>query len=156
MFFKAFTHNSKLAKNEPGWGSVDKGKLPQAAFARKGANKSDWGFPHHWIQNGSGSDDNGCYTSGTMYLHRGGLGAAWSAANGGRSGKPAEAAVKAHLRAHYAALGITPAALQALDPTIDVAAVDAELLAAGLLTQRDLDEPDVSALISRFIAEFDK
>ena len=29
----AFVHNSEVAKNEPAWGSVDKTKLPDTAFA---------------------------------------------------------------------------------------------------------------------------
>jgi len=32
----ALTHNSKLADNEPDWGSVDKTKLPRNAFADQG------------------------------------------------------------------------------------------------------------------------
>jgi len=41
-----------------------------------------------------------------MYLHRGGLAAAWAAAQGARSGKQASSAVKAHLQAHRKAVGM--------------------------------------------------
>jgi len=103
-----FTHNSKTADREPEWGSVDKGKLPRAAFADEGEadKKSTWAYPHHWIENGGAPDKNGVFSTGTMYLHRGGLDAAWSAANGGRSGQQASAAVKEHLEAHRKALGL--------------------------------------------------
>jgi HK97 family phage prohead protease len=102
-----FAHNSTLADSEPTWGDVDKAKLPQVAFARKGESdkKSTWGYPHHWVSDGE-VGDNGVYTSGTMYLHKGGLNAAWSAAQGGRTGQEAEAAVKSHLEAHRKALGL--------------------------------------------------
>lgn len=137
----AFTHNSKLAPSEPEWGSVDKGKLPRVAFARKGEadKKSTWGFPHHWVKGGKATDANGVYTDGTLYLHKGGLNAAWSAAHGGRSGQKAEQAVISHLRAHYAALGIKKAELQAIDPNVDVAAVDQELIDAGVFTAEELE-----------------
>lgn len=106
-FILSFQHNSKLAKNEPSWGSVSKGKLPRVAFAEHGeaGKKSTWGFPHHWIQGGGKPDDEGVFTTGTMFLHKGGLHAAWAAANGARSGKTASSAVKAHLRKHMAAIG---------------------------------------------------
>ena len=105
---RAFTHNSTTADNEPDWGSVDKTKLPRIAFADEGEpdKKSTWRYPHHWVQNGGGEDENGVYTTGTLYLHVGGLNAAWSAANGGRSGQEASNAVKSHLQAHRRALGI--------------------------------------------------
>lgn len=104
----SFTHNSEVAKNEPDWGGVDKTKLPRIAFADKGQDgeKSTWGYPHHFVENGGSPDDNGCYTTGTLYLHRDGLNAAWSAANGGHTGKKASAEVIAHLEAHRKALGL--------------------------------------------------
>jgi hypothetical protein len=104
----AFRHNSTLAKSEPVWSGVDKTKLPRTAFARQGeANKkSTWGFPHHWISGGSKTDKDGIYTNGTMYLHRGGLAAAWEMANGARGGQKAEPAVLAHLNAHRKAIGM--------------------------------------------------
>jgi len=147
----AFSHNSTLAKSEPAWGSVAKGKLPHVAFARKGdpEKKSTWGFPHHWVQGGSNTDDNGCYTDGTLYLHRGGLRAAWSAANGGRSGKKAEPAVLAHLRTHMSAIKMSKAELLAIDPNIE--ATTSELLAGGFLTEADL-QPDIEAWVSRVLA----
>ena len=104
----AFTHNSTLARSEPSWGSVDKTKLPQAAFADHGEadKKSTWGYPHHWVQNGGNEDANGIYTTGTMYLHRGGLRAAKAAAGGARSGQGASAEVKTHLDEHAKAIGM--------------------------------------------------
>lgn len=102
-----FSHNSTLADSEPSWGGVDKTALPQLAFADHGEpdKKSTWGYPHHWISGGSAKDDQGIWTNGTMYLHEGGLNAAWAAANGAHTGQQASAAVKAHLNAHRSALG---------------------------------------------------
>lgn len=107
MILKSLTHNSTLAENEPDWGSVDKTKLPRNAFADMGdANKkSTWKYPHHWVKNGEVGED-GIYTSGDMYLHKGGLIAAWQAANGARSGQEASDSVKAHLMAHRKAIGL--------------------------------------------------
>lgn len=104
----AFSHNSKLAKSEPSWGGVKKTALPRAAFADKGEadKKSSWKFPHHWVQNGEDTDGDGVYDAGTMFLHRGGLRAAWAAANGARSGQEASPAVKAHLRRHMVDIGM--------------------------------------------------
>ena len=104
----AFTHNSKVADREPDWGSVDKTKLPRIAFADTGVpdKVSTWRFPHHWVQNGGDPDENGRYTTGTLYLHRGGLNAAWAAAQGARSGEKADEAVIRHLQAHRRALGL--------------------------------------------------
>lgn len=103
----ALTHNSKLGEGAPKWGSVDKTKLPRNAHADKGdaGKKSTWKYPHHWVKDGGDLNDDGVYASGDMYLHEGGLNAAWSAANGGRSGDKAPAAVLAHLQAHRKALG---------------------------------------------------
>jgi HK97 family phage prohead protease len=103
-----FTHNSKTADKEPSWGSVDKSKLPRLAFADKGEadKKSTWGYPHHWVSGGGEPNDNGVYTAGTLYLHEGGLNAAWAAAQGAHTGKKAGDAVIAHLRAHRKALGL--------------------------------------------------
>lgn len=139
----AFTHNSKLADGEPTWGSVDKGKLPHMAFARKGdaGKKSTWGYPHHWVKGGAGSDENGCFTSGTMFLHKGGLNAAWSAANGGRSGKPAEPAVVSHLRKHFSDLGIKKSEAQAIDPSLDLDAIDAWLVEHHYLAPSEVRWP---------------
>ncbi len=108
---EAFTHNSKTVDTEPSWGSIDKTKLPRTAFADMGETdkKSTWGYPHHWVQGGSNLDKDGVYTDGVMYLHRGGLNAAWAAANGARSGVQASPAVKAHLQAHRKALGLDTA-----------------------------------------------
>lgn len=92
----SLTHNSTVAKSEPAWSAVDKTKLPRNAFADQGKadEKSTWKYPHHWV------------SGGTMYLHRGGLNAAWSAAQGGRSGQKASPAVIAHLQVHRKALGL--------------------------------------------------
>ena len=105
----AFRHNNQVADDEPNWGSVDKTALPRIAFADMGEEdkKSTWGFPHHWVKGGTEKDENGVWTNGTLYLHRGGLNAAWAAAQGARSGEKASTAVISHLKAHRAALGIT-------------------------------------------------
>jgi HK97 family phage major capsid protein/HK97 family phage prohead protease len=109
ILVQKFTHNSTLADSEPDWGTVDKTSLPRPAFADEGeaGKKSTWKYPHHWVKDGGGKDDQGIFTTGTMYLHKGGLNAAWSAAQGGRSGQEASAAVKAHLESHRKALGLS-------------------------------------------------
>jgi HK97 family phage prohead protease len=93
---KALSHNSNVADSEPAWSSVDKTSLPRNAFADMGEpdKSSTWKYPHHWVSNG------------TMYLHKGGLNAAWAAAHGARSGVDAESSVVAHLSAHRKALGL--------------------------------------------------
>lgn len=104
-----FAHNSTLADNEPAWGDVDKTKLPRKAFADMGVmkEKTSWKYPHHWVKNGGDPDpDNGVYRSGTMYLSKGGLNAAWAAANGARAGVEASPEVKAHLNKHRKDLGM--------------------------------------------------
>ena len=108
---KALTHNSKLADREPSWGTVNKTRLPRNAHARTGEAdaKSTWGFPHHWVQGGGGLDEDGVYTTGDMYLHRGGLISAWGAAQGARAGVEASAAVKGHLNTHRKAVGLEEA-----------------------------------------------
>lgn len=104
----ALTHNSTLAKTEPKWGTVDKTLLSRNAHARMGDpdKKASWGFPHHHIVGGKTGGPHGVYVSGTMYLHKGGLRAALSAAGGARSGKKAESAVHAHLTRHSNAIGM--------------------------------------------------
>lgn len=102
-----FTHNSKTEDGEPGWGSVDKTKLPRKAFADMGEadKKSTWSYPHHWIKNGKVGED-GVYESGDMFLHKGGLNAAWAAAQGARSGNKASPEIISHLNTHRKALGL--------------------------------------------------
>lgn len=151
-----FSHNSTLAKNEPGWGSVDKGKLPRLAFAEHGEadKKSTWGFPHHWVQGGGSPNEAGVFTTGTLYLHKGGLHAAWAAANGARSGQDASAAVKAHLRRHMAAIGETKqdtAAFYGIT-TKQLEELDESLIAAGLLTKQDLEVNPANDL-SRYVVQ---
>lgn len=116
----AFTHNSETSTSEPDWGSVDKGALPQLAFADHGepGKKSTWKYPHHWVQNAGGKDENGIWTTGTLLLHRGGLNAAWSAAQGGRSGQKAPQAVIDHLQMHRKALGLDKTNSLALLPLV--------------------------------------
>ncbi len=105
----ALTHNSTLSTPEPSWGSVDKTKLPRIAHADMGDpnKKSSWGYPHHWVKNGTQLSDDGVYTNGDMYLHEGGLNAAWAAAQGARSGQRASQSVISHLQSHRRALGKT-------------------------------------------------
>lgn len=112
---KALAHNSKLKDNEPAWGNVDKTKLPRNAYADMGypGKKSTWKYPHHWVVGGKVGND-GVYTSGDMYLHKGGLIAAWAAAQGARSGKKASPSVIAHLQKHRKAIGITSKTLDSL------------------------------------------
>lgn len=122
-----FTHNSTVADNEPDWASVDKTSLPRAAYADQGeeGKKSTWSYPHHWVKNGGGKDDNGVLTTGTMYLHKGGLNAAWAAAQGARTGQEASQAVKDHLQTHRKVLGIEDSAAKRY--SIQANAAEAEI-----------------------------
>lgn len=152
----AFEHNSTVAKNEPSWGDVDKNLLPDAAFARKpkGGKKSTRGFPHHWVQGGAGKNADGEYTAGKMFLHRGGLKAAWSAANGGRSGDKAEPSVIAHLRRHWDALGVKVSELAELSD-MSVAALEAQdtaLVKAGELPITFLP-PSIHDRVMRYLQD---
>jgi len=116
---KKHTHNSKTADSEPDWGSVDKSALPRKAHADMGEEdkKSSWKYPHHHIVGGTEKDDDGVWKDGTMYLHKGGLDAAWSAAQGGRSGQKAPQAVIDHLQQHRSAVHGKDAKSQSVDPT---------------------------------------
>jgi capsid assembly protease len=102
------THDSKTSDKEPTWSDVDKTKLPRVAFAGQGDadKKSTWSYPHHWVEGGGQPDDNGVFTTGTLWLHREGLNAAWSAAQGGRSGQKASQDVIDHLQKHRKAMGL--------------------------------------------------
>ena len=116
----AFTHNSTLAPKEPSWGTVDKTALPDLAFADHGepGKKSTRSYPHHFISGGSAKDKDGIYTTGTMYLHAGGLNAAWAAAQGARSGAKASSAVISHLQTHRKALGLDKPKTEQEEPAI--------------------------------------
>ena len=100
-----FTHNSKTAKSEPSWGSVDKAKLPPVCLVTKGKDRGDLKFPHHFIKGGEVGDD-GIYKSGKCHLHLGGLRSALQYAGGARSGKKASSAIAAHLKRHANAVGM--------------------------------------------------
>jgi len=105
----AFEHSwSNTVSDEPDWGDVDKASLPRIAFADKGdpGKKSTWKYPHHFVKGGTKKDENGVYTDGDLHVHTGGVNAAWSAAQGGRSGEKASQAVIDHLQHHRRALGL--------------------------------------------------
>ncbi len=102
----AFHHNSETSPDEPDWAGVDKTALPALAFADHAGQQSQWSFPHHWVQNAGGKDKDGNWTTGTLLLHKGGLNAAWAAAQGAHTGKKADAAVIAHLEMHRKAIGL--------------------------------------------------
>ena len=101
------THNSKLHDPEQEWSTIDKTKLPKIAFAGQTGTPSEWSYPHHWVVNGSDPDVDGRFTKGDMYLHKGGLDAAWAAANGAHSGQKASQEIIDHLEAHRKILGIS-------------------------------------------------
>lgn len=99
---EALTHNSTLSEDpEPEWGEVDKDRLPDNAHAN-----DERGFPHHFVKDGGDPDEAGRYTTGDMFLHKGGLDAAWGASQGARTGEKASPEVIAHLSAHRNALGL--------------------------------------------------
>lgn len=106
----ALTHNSTVADSEPAWGAVDKTKLPRNAHAHLGeaGKKGTWKFAHHGVEGGKVGDE-GVYVSGAMYLSRGGLNAAWQAAQGARSGSEADPGVKSHLSGHRKDIGMDTA-----------------------------------------------
>ena len=114
----ALRHNNKIADNEPDWGEWiknNRSKLPHNAFAEgEEGKKSTWKYPHHWVENGKDEDGDGIWDDGEMFLHEGGLEAAWAAANGARSGKKASPETIAHLRAHRRALGLEKGEKQSL------------------------------------------
>lgn len=100
-----FSHNSTTGKTEPAWSSImsKRSRLPDAAFA----NRNDRKWPHHFIQKGSGEDEDGRYTEGKMLLHRKGLSSAWGvAASGARGASKAPQSVINHLKTHRRALGL--------------------------------------------------
>lgn len=101
-----FADTSDLQENEPDWSELNKTSLPWEAFANYTSldkdKKSTWKYPHHFIV--GGKKEGGIYTSGTMYLHKGGLNAAWAMAQGARTGKKAKPEIIAHLQKHRKAL----------------------------------------------------
>jgi len=150
----AFAHNSKVAEREPAWPDVERTSLPRNAFARMGdpALKSTWGFPHHWIQNGSAKNENGIYTKGTMYLHRRGLQVAWNYAMGAGTGERAEREVVAHLRGHFRELGIRKSDIeQATSVLISMDTLDQDLIENGFFTAEQLADPDITERVSRLL-----
>lgn len=100
----ALSHNSRTKESEPQWGSwltTNRSKLPNGAFADREGRR----FPHHFVVNGAGEDSEGRWTSGEMFLHVGGLNAAFAAAKGARTGRKAEPAIVSHLESHRRAIG---------------------------------------------------
>ena len=107
----AFTHNSTLAESEPSWGSVDKTKVPAIGHAVVDDSnlKTTWHAPHHWISDPGGlSEDLKVWTTGTMWLNRGGLIAAKAATQGARTGKIHvwRPTAVPHLNRHLGAVGL--------------------------------------------------
>lgn len=119
----SFQHNSKLAKHEPSWASMDCTALPADAFAFAKT------FPHHWIR------------ADVWYLHRGGLEAAWA-----RAATTGQLFVLAHLRKHFAELGLKTTTITGV--VFDVTEFDLSLMAAGILVSEDL-EIDLGAVALR-------
>jgi len=74
----------------PRWSAVNKSELPRNAFAYAPTPlRKDWKLPHHFVRNGK------------MYLHRGGVIAAWAALNGAHTGRPMP--LPGYVRAHLVA-----------------------------------------------------
>jgi ATP-dependent Clp protease protease subunit len=100
--------SSKTAESEPNWGTVDKRKLPSEAYADgRSENASEWSYPHHFIEDGKINEETGRYETGSMYLHKSGLNAAWAAAQGARTGEKADQYIINHLNKHRKDLGLT-------------------------------------------------
>lgn len=140
----ALRHNSKVADNEPEWGDwikKNRSKLPYNAFAEgEEDKKSTWAFPHHWVENGEDTDGDGIWDKGDMYLHKGGLNAAWAAARGARSGKKASSEVIAHLRAHRRALGLEKGEKQSLSVPKDALRLGETLSCSFALSEKSEDD----------------
>lgn len=130
---RKFEHSSQVVEGEPTWGTVTKTRLPRTAFARQGDpdKVGTWGFPHHFVKNGGTLSKGGRFTSGEMYLHKGGLGNAWDRANQEASEIGAEE--KAHLNDHRRILGIGEHAKQASvsDAEFSIVKVDEDQQVAG-------------------------
>lgn len=106
------SHNSTINENEPTWGTVNKRKLPLNAFVKEAPGTdpekiSTWKYPHHWVEDGEVDSDTGKYISGTMYLSKSGLAAAWAASQGARTGEKAVPAIISHIKKHRKALGLS-------------------------------------------------
>jgi hypothetical protein len=81
----------------PRWSEVDKARLPREAFAYAPTEeRQTWKLPHHFLHEGK------------MYVHRGGVIAAWAALNGAHTGRPMDVPsyVRSHLLAARRALGL--------------------------------------------------
>lgn len=114
------THNSKLADSEPMWSDVDKTTLPYNAFCWEAPGtdenkKSTWKYPHHFV------------VGENMYLHKGGLDAAWAAAQGARSGEKAPQEVIDHLQKHRNAISSKTAPAERLTKRIEDAKIEAKI-----------------------------
>lgn len=113
----SLNHNSKLADKEPKWSELDKKLLPRIAFAGPGEvdKKTTWKYPHHWVDHPKLDSEKKHIIDGTMYLHKGGLRAAWAYANGARTGRKADKDVRDHLEKHLKDLGETKESLEFQD-----------------------------------------
>ena len=104
----AITLHKVTAPSEPIWSKwleANRSKLPDSAFA----DPKTRAYPFAWIKGGAGSDSNGRWTSGDMYIHGAGLDAAWAAAQGARSGQKAPQAVIDHLASMRKTMGLNKA-----------------------------------------------
>ena len=105
-----FTHDSRTADNEPDWASVEKNRLPLAAYANRQTaephDRSSWKYAHHWVKDAGPADGDGTYRSGTLLLHRAGLKTAWAAAMRARAAGNADPEAIEHLRTHRRELGL--------------------------------------------------
>ncbi|MDH4127166.1 MAG: ATP-dependent Clp protease proteolytic subunit [Spirochaetota bacterium] len=101
-------NSSRIAESEPSWATIDKRELPKEAFADgRSENASEWSYPHHFVTDGNVNEETERYETGTMYLHKGGLNAAWAAAQGARTGEKANEYIINHLNKHRKDLGLT-------------------------------------------------
>lgn len=103
-----FRHTSNTDESEPNWGDVEKKSLPRIAHAVTGEpnKKATWKYPHHHIKSGGSKNDIGVFTTGTMFVNKGGVNAAWATLHGARSGERGPADAMAHVNKHRKALGI--------------------------------------------------
>lgn len=124
----ALTHNSKTADHEPEWSDWIKANrkyLPANAFAIGDPDKrTTLKYPHHWVKNGKDTNGDGIWDKGDMYLHKGGLKAAYAYAMGARGAPKAPQEVIDHLERHRKALGLTKE--ECLEPFVEIRKTDDE------------------------------
>lgn len=125
-FEKVFSHSSKFEDNEPNWTNIEKSSLPKISFAdNKNVSKNLWKYPHHFVKNGTKSE-NGTFVSGELFLSKSGLDEALNSALADKAPKE----VISHLQNHKAALELNKAgkALTDISEEFDSISIGKEII----------------------------